>query len=46
MTLAALMEAHKAILAMDTKKDEDLTYNLAVLRAAEKVRRLIGEART
>lgn len=43
---AALMEAHKAILAMDTKKDEDLTYNLAVLRAAEKVRRLIDEART
>lgn len=43
---AALMEAHKAILAMDTKKDEDLTYNLAVLRAAEKVRRLISEART
>lgn len=43
---AALREAHKAILAMDTKKDEDLTYNLAVLRAAEKVRRLIDEART
>lgn len=42
---AALMDARASILALDTQRDEDTTYNLAVLRAAEKVRNLILEGR-